>query len=58
MAKQLLVKNSNTKIKNKKKKGYYSVESSSGVAELSSVEVLSILKKKILALYVFIRVVK
>lgn len=44
MAKQLLLKNSNTKIK-KKKKGYYSVESSSGVAELSSVEVLSILKK-------------
>ncbi len=44
MAKQLLVKNSNTKIKIKKK-GYYSLESSSGVVELSSVEVLSILKK-------------
>lgn len=44
MAKQLLVKNSNTRIK-MKKKGYYSVESSSGVAELSSVEVLNILKK-------------
>lgn len=44
IAKQLLVKNSNTKIK-MKKKGYYSVESSSGIVELSSVEVLNILKK-------------
>ena len=44
MAKKLLVKNFNTKIK-MKKKGYYSFESSSGVAELSSEKVLSILNK-------------